>query len=129
MSSIFTKIINREIPAYIVAENDLFIAFLDINPLVLGHVLVVPKVEVDYFFDLDDTLLTEMILFSKSISKKIKKAFPCKKIGLSIVGVEVLHAHIHLIPINSFNDMNFSNSKLNLSANQLDSVLEKILLS
>ena len=89
MSSIFTKIINREIPAYIVSENDLFIAFLDINPLVLGHVLVVPKVEVDYFFDLDDTLLSEMILFSKSVSKKIKKAFPCKKIGLSIKALEM----------------------------------------
>jgi histidine triad (HIT) family protein len=126
MSTIFSKIIKGEIPCFKVAENDNFLAFLDINPLVKGHVLVIPKVEIDDFFDLDDSTLTEMILFSKEVSKKIKKVFPCKKVGVTVIGLEVPHAHIHLIPINSISDMNFSNQKLNLDNSVLEDIAIKI---
>lgn len=126
MSSIFTKIISGEIPSYKVAENDQFLAFLDIQPLQKGHVLVIPKLEVDYIFDVEDDLLSEMILFSKEIARKIKKAFPCNRIGVAVIGLEVPHAHIHLIPINSMNDMNFANKKLNLSGEELAVIANKI---
>ena len=129
MSTIFSKILNGEIPCYKVAESELFLAFLDINPLVIGHVLVIPKVEVDYIFDLDDSILSEMILFSKSVSKKIKNAFECKKVGVSVIGLEVPHAHIHLIPINSINDMNFSNPKLTIKDYELESIAKQIINS
>ena len=119
MSTIFTKIINQEIPCYKIAETEKFIAFLDINPLVKGHTLVVPKVEVDYIFDLENQLLSELFLFSKSVAKKIKKAIPCDRVGVSVVGLEVPHAHVHLIPINQINDMNFSRPKLKLSNNEM----------
>jgi histidine triad (HIT) family protein len=122
MSTIFSKIINGEIPCYKVLENNNFLAFLDINPLVKGHVLVIPKIETDYFFDLEDDLLSEMMVFSKKVAIKIREIFPCKKIGVSVVGLEVPHAHIHLIPINSINDMNFSNPKLDLSKNELEEI-------
>lgn len=122
MSTIFSKIINGEIPCYKVLENNNFLAFLDINPLVKGHVLVIPKIETDYFFDLEDDLLSEMMVFSKKVAIKIREIFPCKKIGVSVVGLEVPHAHIHLIPINSINDMNFSNTKLDLSKNELEEI-------
>ncbi len=127
MSTLFTKIINGEIPCHKVAENDQFLAFLDINPLVYGHVLVIPKIELDYIFDLDDDVLASMIVFSKNLSHKIKKAFPCKKVGLSVIGLEVPHAHIHLLPINSINDMNFSNPKLSLNVSELAVIADKIL--
>ena len=126
MSTIFSKILIGEIPCYKVAESDLFLAFLDINPLVKGHVLVIPKVEIDYIFDLDDAILSEMMLFSKFVSKKIKHAFECKKVGVSVVGLEVPHAHIHLIPINSINDMNFSNQKLTLNSSELERIANQI---
>ena len=126
MATIFSKIINGEIPCYKVSENDDFLAFLDVNPLVKGHVLVIPKIEVDYIFDLDDETLSKMILFSKEIAKKIKIAFPCKKIGMTVIGLEVPHAHIHLIPINSMNDINFSNKKLSLEKEELEEIAEKI---
>jgi len=126
MASIFTKIINREIPAYIIAENEKFLAFLDVNPLQKGHTLVVPKQEVDYIFDLEDDLLADMSVFAKNVSKKIKKAFPCNRIGLAVIGLEVPHAHIHLIPINKMGDMNFSNSKLNLSKEDFIEIQSKI---
>jgi len=122
MSTIFSKIINGEIPCYKVLENNNFLAFLDINPLVKGHVLVIPKIETDYFFDLEDDLLSEMMVFSKKVAIKIREIFPCKKIGVCVVGLEVPHAHIHLIPINSINDMNFSNPKLDLSKNELEEI-------
>ena len=122
MSTIFSKIINGEIPCYKVLENNNFLAFLDINPLVKGHVLVIPKIETDYFFDLEDDLLSEMMVFSKKVAIKIREIFPCKKIGVSVVGLEVPHAHIHLIPINSINDINFSNPKLDLSKNELEEI-------
>jgi len=113
MSSIFTKIINQEIPSFKIAENEKFYAFLDINPLAEGHTLVIPKLEVDYIFDIQDELLAEMMLFAKSVAKKVEKAIPCERIGVSVIGLEVPHAHIHLIPINSVEDMNFSKPKLN----------------
>ena len=128
MSSIFTKIINKEIPCFKIAENDQFIAFLDINPLVKGHCLVVPKVEVDYIFDLNDEILKEMMAFSKMVSLKLKTAISCNRIGVSVIGLEVPHAHIHLIPINKMDDMNFSNPKLKLSSEEMKEVQQKILL-
>lgn len=127
MATLFSKIVKGEIPCYKVAENDSFLAFLDINPLVKGHVLIIPKLEVDYIFDIEDELLSKMIVFSKEVSHKIKKIFPCKKIGVSVIGLEVPHAHIHLIPINSLNDMNFANSKLSLTSDELIEIASSIL--
>ena len=126
MPSIFSRIINREIPAYIVAEDDRHIAFLDINPLVTGHTLVVPKQETDYLFDLDQQAYTELQLFSKKVAEGLKMAIPCLKIGVAVVGLEVPHCHIHLIPLNAIDDMNFSRPKLNPSPQQLKSVAEVI---
>lgn len=129
MASIFTKIISGEIPCYKIAENDDFLAFLDINPLALGHTLVVPKLEIDYFFDLDEDLLGRMIKFSKEVAVKLKNNFDCKRIGVSVIGLEVPHAHIHLIPINSISDMNFSRPKLIISENEFREIQAKISLN
>ena len=126
MPSIFTKIINREIPGQIVAEDERFIAFLDIVPLVMGHTLVVPKKEVDYIFDLDDDTLSAMSLFTKKVARAVKKAVPCKRIGIAVIGLEVPHAHIHLVPMNSMRDINFSNPKLKPTAEELAAVADKI---
>jgi histidine triad (HIT) family protein len=126
MATIFSKIVSGEIPAYKVAENDHFLAFLDLSPLQYGHTLVIPKVEVDYLFDLGDDLLGEMMIFAKQVAIKIKKAYPCKKIGVTVIGLEVPHAHIHLVPINAMMDMNFSNQKLSLSADQLQEIASTI---
>lgn len=126
MASIFSKIINKELPAYIVAEDDRFLAFLDSMPLQKGHVLVIPKVEIDYLFDIDDELLKEMIVFAKSVAIKIKKVVPCKRIGVAVVGLEVPHAHIHLVPINAIADMNFSNPKLKLTSQEMTQLAESI---
>ena len=126
MSTIFTKIINREIPAYIISENSKFIAFLDINPLSIGHTLVVPKKEIDYFFDLDDDFLTEILLFSKKISKAIKKVTRCNRVGLSVIGLEIPHAHLHLVPLNEMNDIDFSKKKISLKDSELNDVCKKI---
>jgi histidine triad (HIT) family protein len=126
MATLFTKIVNGEIPCYKVAESDDFLAFLDIQPLTKGHVLVIPKIEVDYIFDLEDDLLAKMIVFSKCVSHKIKTIYPCKKIGVTVIGLEVPHAHIHLVPINTMSDMNFSNSKLNLDASELTEIANNI---
>jgi histidine triad (HIT) family protein len=119
MASIFSKIISKEIPAHIVGEDDEFIAFLDIMPVRRGHVLVVPKKEVDYIFDLDSELLGRMMIFAQSISLKIKNAFPCNRIGVTVIGLEVPHAHIHLIPIDRLSDMDFSKPKMSLSTDEL----------
>jgi histidine triad (HIT) family protein len=127
MSTIFSKIVSKEIPCFSIHENDEFLAFLDVNPLVKGHTLVIPKIEVDYIFDLDDALLQRMIVFSKEVAGKLKDTLPCKKIGVSVVGLEVPHAHIHLIPINSIDDMNFSKDKLKLSQDQLQEIQSNIL--
>ena len=119
MASIFTKIINREIPGHILAENEDFIAFLDINPLVEGHALVVPKKEVDYVFDLDDQTLCDLHLFSKKVAWAIKKAIPCLRVGVAVIGLEVPHTHVHLVPLNSMNDINFSQPKMNPSQEEI----------
>ena len=124
--TIFSKIISGEIPSYKIAENGKFYAFLDIFPLVRGHVLVVPKMEIDKFFDLPDNYLAELLLFSKPIAKAIEKSFPCNRCGISVIGLEVAHAHLHLLPINSSDDLNFARQKLKLSANELISVQDKI---
>jgi histidine triad (HIT) family protein len=127
MSTIFSKIIAGEIPSYKIAENDHFFAFLDISPLVLGHVLVVPKVEIDKIFDVDDTFLSEWLVFAKPIAKAIEQAFPCNRCGISVVGLEVPHAHMHLLPINSADDINFTRPKLKVDAEMLKDVQQKIL--
>lgn len=125
--TIFSKIIAGDIPSYKIAEDDRFFAFLDISPLVKGHTLVVPKAEIDKIFDLDDDLLAEGILFAKKIGKAIEKAFDCNRCGISVVGLEVPHAHIHLIPINSARDMNFAEPKLKLSEAEFKEVQQKII--
>ncbi len=125
--TIFSKIIAGEIPSYKIAENEKFYAFLDIFPLREGHVLIVPKIETDKLFDLPDNYLQEMLLFAKPIAHAIEKAFNCNRCGISVVGLEVPHAHIHLIPINSANDLNFTQSKKQASAERLQKVQEKIL--
>ena len=124
--SIFSKIINREIPAHIIAEDNQFIAFLDIMPIVKGHTLVVPKREIDRFFDLPDSELTSISLFAKRIAAAIEKTFPCDRVGISVIGLEVPHAHMHLVPLNSSNDLNFSNPKLKLASAELAEIAEKI---
>ena len=126
MTSIFTKIINEEIPSHKIAENDHFLAFLDISPLAKGHTLVIPKKEVDYIFDLDNQTLSEIVLFSKKVASKIERAISCERIGISVIGLEVPHAHVHLIPINSVSDMNFSKPKLSLSQEELAQIAEEI---
>ncbi|MBA3648751.1 MAG: HIT domain-containing protein [Chitinophagales bacterium] len=126
MGSIFTKIINREIPAYIVAEDDKFIAFLDIMPLAEGHTLVIPKKEIDDFFDIEDTMLSDMVVFAKHVAQAIKKSIYCRKIGVAVVGLEVPHAHIHLIPLQSVEDINFSKSKLKVPAERLRSIANDV---
>jgi histidine triad (HIT) family protein len=125
--TIFSKIIAGDIPAYKIAENDQFFAFLDIFPLVEGHVLVVPKLEIDKFFDLPDIYLSSMLVFAKPIANAIEKAFPCNRVGLAVVGLEVPHAHLHLVPINGIDDLNFTRGKLKLSPQQLKAAQEKIL--
>jgi histidine triad (HIT) family protein len=126
MASIFTKIVNGEIPCHKVGESEDFLAFLDIMPLQKGHVLVIPKIEVDKIFDLDDDLLSSMMIFSKSVAEKIEKVFPCNRIGVAVIGLEVSHAHIHLIPINTINDMNFANKKLVINQEELAEIAERI---
>mgnify|MGYP001427877522 FL=1 len=126
MSSIFSKIINGDIPCYKIAEDDSFLAFLDIHPLVKGHTLVIPKKEIDYIFDIDDHTLSEMMVFSKMVAEKLKAAIPCNRIGISVIGLEVPHAHIHLVPINEIQDMNFSKAKMELSDGEMIAIQERI---
>ena len=126
MATIFSRIIAGEIPSYKVAENDQFYAFLDINPLVKGHTLVVPKREVDYIFDLEDEEIAAMHVFAKGVALAIQKAFPCKKVGEAVIGLEVPHAHIHLIPIQKESDMLFSNPKLHLSSEEFVAIANAI---
>src|ERR1022692_4489749 len=124
--TIFSRIISGEIPAYKVAESNDFLAFLDINPLAEGHVLVIPKKEVDYIFDLDDETYTGLQLFAKIVATGMKKAIPCIRIGVAVIGLEVPHAHIHLIPMNHVSDLNFARPKLKFSPEQLEGTMNKI---
>lgn len=126
MPSIFTKIITREIPGHIVAEDENYIAFLDIVPLVMGHTLVVPKKELDYIFDLDDETLAGLHVFAKKVAHAVKKAVPCKRIGVAVIGLEVPHVHVHLVPMNTMGDINFSRSKLSPSKGELTAMAERI---
>ena len=126
MATIFSKIVNGEIPCYKIAENDRFFAFLDINPMTKGHTLVIPKVEEDYIFNLDDKTFSDLMLFAKRVAHAIEKAIPCKRIGVAVIGLEVPHAHIHLIPINQESDMNFKNPKLKLSPEEMIEIAAEI---
>jgi histidine triad (HIT) family protein len=126
MATIFTKIIRGEIPCYKIAENDKYFAFLDINPLKAGHTLVVPKQETDYMFDLEDDQLAGMIVFSKKVAAAIKAAIPCNRIGVAVLGLEVPHAHIHLVPMDSMEDVNFRNPKLRFSPEEFKEIAAKI---
>lgn len=120
MASIFSKIVSGEIPAYKILEDDQFLAFLDVFPLVTGHTLVIPKVEIDYIFDLDDKKLGDLVLFSKVVAHAVKLAIPCVKVGVSVIGLEVPHAHIHLIPMSNVSDMNFTRPKLSPTKDELE---------
>ncbi len=126
MSTIFTRIVNGNIPCYKVAENDDYLAFLDINPLKEGHTLVIPKKEVNYIFDVEDELHAGLWNFAKKIGKAIEKVVPCKRIGITVIGLEVPHAHIHLIPLNSMHDMDFRNPKLSFTPEEFTRIAEKI---
>ena len=126
MASIFTKIINGEIPSYKIAEDDKFYAFLDIAPLAKGHTLVVPKQEVDYIFDIEDELLAQMHIFAKKVAKAIQSAIPCEKVGMAVIGLDVRHAHIHLVPLQEVGDLNFAKEKLKLSSDEMKEIADKI---
>ena len=126
MATIFSKIIQGDIPCYKIAEDDTFFAFLDISPLAKGHTLVVPKVEVDYIFDLDDELLSKMMLFSKKVAKAIKLSIPCERVGIAVIGLEVPHCHIHLCPINEMGDLDFRKEKLKLSSEEFLQIAQSI---
>ena len=126
MASIFSKIIAGEIPCHRIAENDEFLAFLDINPLAEGHTLVIPKTEVDYFFDLDAGLLSRINLFARDVAQKIETAIPCKRVGVTVIGLEVPHAHMHLIPLQNVADINFERPKLTFTAEELAATAERI---
>jgi histidine triad (HIT) family protein len=126
MSSVFTKIVNGEIPSYKVAENEQFLAFLDITPIRKGHVLIIPKIETDYIFDMTDDSLGSIFVFAKEVAVKIKSVFPCKKVGVTVIGLEVPHAHIHLVPMNTLSDMNFAQEKLKLSNEEFIEIAQKI---
>lgn len=126
MSSIFQKIIDGEIPCYKVAEDEKFLAFLDVNPLAKGHTLVIPKKAVDYIFDMDDKQLAEMHVFTKKVAKGIKKVVPCVKIGMAVIGLEVPHAHIHLVPMNKVADLNFAGSRVSFSSEEYGEIADQI---
>ena len=126
MPSIFTKIVNREIPAYIIAEDDDHLAFLDIHPLVMGHSLIIPKKEVDYIYDLTDEELSQLHLFGKKVAYAIEQSVRCNRVGIAVIGLEVPHAHIHLIPINTMDDMNFSRPKLSPTQEELVGIAREI---
>ncbi len=126
MATIFTKIVNGEIPCYKIAEDDNYLAFLDINPLKKGHTLVIPKQETDYFFEMDDDLIAGLNVFAKKVAHAIDKTMDCKRVGIAVLGLEVPHAHMHLIPINELGDINFANPKINLEQSDFEEIAEKI---
>lgn len=126
MATLFTQIVEGKIPCHKIAENDDFLAFLDISPLATGHTLVIPKKEVDYFFDLEDDLLAQINLFAKDVAKKIKIAIPCKRIGVAIIGLEVPHAHVHLVPLQNVSDINFERPKMHVTQEELAETAKKI---
>lgn len=126
MSTVFTKIVNREIPCHLILEDDRFMAFLDVMPLVEGHVLVIPKQEIDYIFDLEPEMLGDLMKFAQKVAPAIKKAIPCKRVGVAVIGLEVPHAHVHLVPMNRMLDINFSQEKMKPSQEELAKTAAKI---
>jgi histidine triad (HIT) family protein len=126
MPSIFSKIVSGQIPSYKILENDTFLAFLDVFPLTKGHTLVIPKVEIDYIFDMDDQLLGDMMIFAKTVAKAVGTAIPCTRVGVSVIGLEVPHAHIHLIPMTKVSDMNFGTTKLSFSTEEMEATANEI---
>lgn len=126
MPSIFTSIVNGEIPCYKIAETETCLAFLDINPLTKGHTLVIPKIEIDYFYDLDDELLSDVMTFSKKVAKAIQKVIPCERVGVSVIGLEVPHAHVHLIPFYKMSELSFSNPKMKFSHEEFTAIASSI---
>lgn len=126
MATIFSKIIAGEIPCHKIAEDDRFLAFLDIMPLAKGHTLVIPKIEIDYIFDIDDELLADMMVFAKKVAKKLKSRVACERIGVAVIGLEVPHAHIHLVPINNVSDINFERPKLKFTQDEMATIAENI---
>jgi len=126
MATLFSKIVAGEIPCHRIAENDKFLAFLDIMPLAPGHTLVIPKMEIDYIFDLDDIHLSEINLFAKNVASKLRAAVPCKRIGMAVIGLEVPHAHIHLIPLNHVGDINFERPKMTITPEELAEMANRI---
>lgn len=127
--SIFTKIIKGEIPCYKIAEDDCFIAFLDVFPIKKGHTLVVPKAQIDYLFDLDDSLLSDLMIFAKKVAQKMERAISCERIGIAVIGLEVPHAHIHLVPLDTVGDIDFSQPKLQLSAKEMTEIADSIYIN
>jgi len=127
--SIFTKIIKGEIPCYKIAEDDRFIAFLDVFPVKKGHTLVVPKAQIDYLFDLDDSLLSDLMIFAKKVAQKMERAISCERIGIAVIGLEVPHAHIHLIPLDTVEDIDFSQPKLQLSEKEMTKIADSICIN
>lgn len=128
MASIFTRIVRGEIPAYKIAETDDFLAFLDVRPLVAGHTLVIPKQEIDYLFDLPDDLYVGLHVFAKEVARALRRAVPCERIGTAVIGLEVPHAHIHLVPMNDISDLSFSKTRVNLSPEEMTRIAESIRL-
>lgn len=126
MATLFTQIVEGKIPCHKIAENEDFLAFLDISPLATGHTLVIPKKEIDYFFDLDDDLLAKINLFAKEVATQIKSAIPCKRVGVAIIGLEVPHAHVHLVPLQNVSDINFERPKMTVTQEELADTAEKI---
>jgi histidine triad (HIT) family protein len=127
MASIFTRIVNGEIPCYKIAENEHFLAFLDVFPLVKGHTLVIPKQEIDYIFDIDDAMLADMMIFAKRVAKAVHTAIPCQRVGVSVIGLEVPHAHIHLVPMQTVNDINFTRPKIQVEKAEMEQIAASII--
>ncbi len=127
MASIFTRIVNGEIPCYRIAENEHFLAFLDVFPLVKGHTLIVPKQEIDYIFDIEDAMLSDMMIFAKRVAKAVHTAMPCQRVGMSVIGLEVPHAHIHLVPMQTANDLNFTRSKIQVEKSEMEDIAARII--
>ncbi len=127
MASIFTRIVAGEIPCYRIAENDEFLAFLDITPVATGHTLVIPKMEIDYIFDIDDNTLARLFTFSKKVAIQLQRAVPCRRIGMSVIGLEVPHAHVHLLPLNTMSDINFSGERIKMTPEQFSQLAAQII--
>jgi len=127
MGSIFTRIVAGEIPCYRIAENDEFLAFLDITPVATGHTLVIPKMEIDYIFDIDDNTLARLFTFSKKVAIQLQRAVPCRRIGMSVIGLEVPHAHVHLLPLNTMSDINFSGERIKMTPEQFSQLAAQII--